>query len=230
MRHLTGKDERIFEDGLGPVSRLLALARALGEDAERLEDASVAEWERWLLDTRRTAIGGKIEAVAACPHCATKVRFAFGIDELPLPEKAPETALTVRDLADLERSALTGEAALAFLGARAEGIEEAVALRRLSSEARDCMLAALEAGSAGLGLDLAAECAACGGEIVLPFDVAAFLDDELRARARRLLDDIHVIASAYHWSEDAILALPRQRRLAYLERIEAERLTPSVPS
>ena len=44
--------------------------------------------------------------------------------------------------------------------------------------------------------------------MTVPFDIARFLDDELAGRATRLLDEIHLIAMAYHWSEAAILALP----------------------
>lgn len=38
-----------------------------------------------------------------------------------------------------------------------------------------------------------------------------------------LLDDIHRLASQYHWSEREILALPRARRNDYLRRIDDER-------
>jgi hypothetical protein len=49
--------------------------------------------------------------------------------------------------------------------------------------------------------------------------VAAFVWEEIEACAARLLDDVHVLARAYGWSERAILALPEMRRAAYLERV-----------
>ena len=55
--------------------------------------------------------------------------------------------------------------------------------------------------------------------MVLPFDVAAFLDGEMGARAARLLDEVHLLALSYHWSEAEILALPSDRRQDYLKRI-----------
>ena len=35
----------------------------------------------------------------------------------------------------------------------------------------------------------------------------------------RLYEEIHVLATHYHWSEPAILALPRSRRQRYLALI-----------
>ena len=38
-----------------------------------------------------------------------------------------------------------------------------------------------------------------------------------------LLDQVHRLAANYHWSEQEILALPKQRRAAYLKRLDKER-------
>jgi hypothetical protein len=52
-----------------------------------------------------------------------------------------------------------------------------------------------------------------------PVDMARILATAIEAAADALMDDIHDIALAYHWSEDAILALTPARRRAYLERL-----------
>ena len=44
----------------------------------------------------------------------------------------------------------------------------------------------------------------------------AYLWDEIDARARRLLDEVHALARTYCWSEEQILALSETRRRAYL--------------
>jgi hypothetical protein len=41
-------------------------------------------------------------------------------------------------------------------------------------------------------------------------------------RAARLLQDVHRLALAYHWSEPQIWNLPLRRRLAYLLQLEAD--------
>jgi hypothetical protein len=38
-----------------------------------------------------------------------------------------------------------------------------------------------------------------------------------------ILHDIHQIAMHYHWSQESITALPRQRRKQYLKMIHAAR-------
>ena len=50
-------------------------------------------------------------------------------------------------------------------------------------------------------------------------DVARFLLREVAAAARRLMADIHELASAYGWSEAAIASMSAARRAAYLEML-----------
>lgn len=69
--------------------------------------------------------------------------------------------------------------------------------------------------------DIALElvCPACGTAWGAPFDIVRFLWSELDAWALRILDDVHVLASRYGWSEVAILALTPQRRRHYRDLI-----------
>lgn len=60
-----------------------------------------------------------------------------------------------------------------------------------------------------------AHCPACAALNRVPIDAAAWLADF----DSRPLDDVHVIASVYHWSEEEILSLSRDRRRSYLQRI-----------
>ena len=68
-------------------------------------------------------------------------------------------------------------------------------------------------------LQLGLACEACAGEWTLAFDSGAFLWEEIEARAMALLDDVHRLALAYGWSEQAILSMNESRRAAYLERL-----------
>jgi hypothetical protein len=44
----------------------------------------------------------------------------------------------------------------------------------------------------------------------------------LTGRAGRLLQDVHRLALAYHWSEPQVWQLPLRRRLAYLMALESD--------
>jgi hypothetical protein len=56
---------------------------------------------------------------------------------------------------------------------------------------------------------------------VLDLDIGRFLWTEVRRAATRLLGDVHTLAAAYGWSEQAILDLSAGRRAAYLELVGA---------
>jgi len=60
-------------------------------------------------------------------------------------------------------------------------------------------------------------CSACGHKWQLLLDIEGFLWAKISAMARRLLHQVHALASAYGWSESDIMALSSVRRHAYLE-------------
>jgi hypothetical protein len=70
-------------------------------------------------------------------------------------------------------------------------------------------------------IHLALNCPSCEHKWMAPFDIVAFLWREISAAARRLLREVHTLASAYGWTESEILALSPVRRRAYLEMIGA---------
>lgn len=63
------------------------------------------------------------------------------------------------------------------------------------------------------------ECPECGNHCDETLDLPSFLWTEIEARARRLLTEIHTLASAYGWTEREILSLSEPRRALYLEMV-----------
>ncbi len=61
------------------------------------------------------------------------------------------------------------------------------------------------------------DCASCGHRWTSPFDIARYLWTELETHARRLLYDVHALATAYGWAEADVLAVSPARRRYYLE-------------
>jgi hypothetical protein len=68
-------------------------------------------------------------------------------------------------------------------------------------------------------IELKLDCPECAFSWQSPFDIVSFLWSELDAWARRMLREIHILASYYGWSEADIIALSPQRRLRYRELI-----------
>lgn len=64
-------------------------------------------------------------------------------------------------------------------------------------------------------------CAECKHEWQSLFDIATFFWTELEIHAKRLLNEIYILARAYHWREQEILALTPLRRRWYLEMVTA---------
>ena len=68
---------------------------------------------------------------------------------------------------------------------------------------------------------LTLHCPNCESDREETLDVAAFLWAEIEARARRLLLEVHTLASAYGWSETEILSLSEDRRARYVEMVQS---------
>jgi hypothetical protein len=68
-------------------------------------------------------------------------------------------------------------------------------------------------------LQIDISCPLCHQENQLSFDIASFLWIEVEALARRLLEEVHILASAYCWSEGEILAMSSMRRQIYLNLV-----------
>lgn len=62
-------------------------------------------------------------------------------------------------------------------------------------------------------------CPECGHGAEETLDIAAFLWAEIEAGARRSVQEVHELASAYGWPEPAILSMSPARRALYLETV-----------
>ncbi len=62
-------------------------------------------------------------------------------------------------------------------------------------------------------------CAACNSTSSILFDVMAFVWLEINRFAQRTLHEVHLLATAYGWSEADILAMSPPRRQFYLDQL-----------
>lgn len=214
-----------------PVDRaLLALGAAFPEQSfDELADLPVGRRDAALLELRCETFGPRVEGYTDCPGCGAQLEFevdgaslAEGM-HLPAPEESVIVAgahfrlPTSRDLARI--AGVSDEQAAArqlFDLCRVRGDEDAgVDVRLVEVEA--CMAEADPAANATFALT----CEACGHHWEQVFDIAEFLWEEIEARAKRLLRDVHVLARTYAWPEQDILAMSDARRETYLEMVPA---------
>ena len=95
-------------------------------------------------------------------------------------------------------------------------VQPAPERRALSSP---MVLEQFEQLNAAAELSCTIACPAARAQDVLDLDIARFLWTEVRRAASRLLGEIHTLASAYGWSEQAITPMSAGRRAAYLEML-----------
>jgi hypothetical protein len=172
----------------------------------------------------------QITLSARCSHegCGEPMELELELSACALGERARETEWRDPSGSAWLLRAPCGEDQRRWEAADAPPSAAAIARTLLASEREipppwlGPMGAALEALDPLNALELAAICPACGGPNDIELDLEAVLLERAAGRRERLLDMVHRIARAYHWSEAEILALPPARRARYLERIERE--------
>lgn len=90
--------------------------------------------------------------------------------------------------------------------------------QQLTGEELDQIEQQLEKGSPAIADEVITQCPYCSKDVKLTLNfIGGLLEEE------SILHDIHQIAMHYHWSQEAIVALPRHRRKQYLKMINAAR-------
>jgi hypothetical protein len=222
----------LWEQGLRrhPVDRALLLCAWARPEVPgpRLAELPLGALNAALLRLREACFGGRIDAYVDCPRCGERLGLLLDAGELldgavesDSPGDLELAGLRFRvpcsrDLATVAGTALDAEAA-------AHRLLELCCLeaRDASSDQLAELLAEVETGLAALDpaadISLALACDSCGHGWEADFDIGALLWEEIEARARGLLGEIHGLARAYGWTEPEILALSPERRAAYLE-------------
>jgi hypothetical protein len=216
---------------------LLALASP-GTQPDELAALPVGERDRRLLDLRAALFGRELDGLDTCPECEEPVSFSVRVEALRAePAQAAAAGLSLdadgfelrfrlptgADLAAISREHDSSVARarlleLCVLGATRNGAD--VTVESLPVAVTEALASSMAEADPQGDVELALDCPACGHSWRVCFDVASFLWAEVDAWSRRTLDDVHVLASAYGWSEDEILALG-PRRQHYLERVGA---------
>ncbi|MGX1566386.1 T4 family baseplate hub assembly chaperone [Streptomyces sp. NPDC055506] len=227
-----------WESGLGqaPAGRAVLLHRAarpdLGGDQQALLSLPVGEREADLFALRRALFGERMQVRLDCSACGADMEFELDAGEFartladrgePLVRVAEdgwEVEFRVPGVADLTAAARAADPrgvllARCVVSAVREG--EPVSADTLPVAVQRRIAEAAQAADPGADLTLNIACPECGEPTRAELDIASYLWTELDAWARDLLLDVHLLATAYGWSEPEILALSPLRRRYYLE-------------
>jgi hypothetical protein len=176
---------------------------------------------------RATIFGSRMEAFATCPDCGAHLELTADPralaqrlqSEPAVAEEAGGYRMRPVNSLDLMASgqAASEEEARAILLARSLGLETHDLT--LLGDASGAIAELFDRVNSSAEIRIRLECAVCSSRPVLDLDVARYLLREISAAARRLMLDIHELASAYGWSEADIVAISPARRAAYLEML-----------
>ena len=218
------------------AAALLAAAAAPDVAPDALAELTIGERETALLALHVRTFASRLEGFVRCPACDESLEVELGESQLrTILERSPE--LGEHDLAvggfelrfrlltcgDLEAASRAVDAAAArrllvqrsVLSARRNG--EAVAPDALPEDVVAALADRLVACDPQAEIALAVTCPECGHAWRAVIDAATFLWSEVSLAARRLLEEVHVLARSYGWTEAEVLSLSRRRRRLYVE-------------
>lgn len=234
-------DLDIVFDGVDRASTVTSLLAACVADADgRAVDADET-WD-WTLNQRLQALiamrlasgDAAIELQATCTQCGETMELGLDLQTFagdPVPprfgwrdENGAELALRLPSGRDLQRWMRDGVQSHETF---AISLIEAVAGQPVDAgqPALPAWLSALddafEAHDPLTALRLQTRCPACAHDNTIACDLEALLLAGFARTQASLLDDVLRLATAFHWSEAEILALPRWRRSHYLRQLDA---------
>jgi hypothetical protein len=234
MKPLSNRDFLdLWEQGssMHPLDRALL---ALGLAVPEAQHGMPADWplgrrNRALVELRCACFGSRLKAWTACTRCAEKMEFELDGKVLaPSANDADYGGGAVVVNGQQFRLPTSRDVALV-----AQESDSEIAARRLAERCRitgddsaACPVIDLEEVGRQMSLAdpmaeilIALACPTCGSDNSTHLDIAGFLWTEIEARAKRLLLEVHTLASAYGWTEQTVLSLSEHRRAAYLQLV-----------
>ncbi|OLD64240.1 MAG: phage baseplate protein [Chloroflexi bacterium 13_1_20CM_50_12] len=223
-----------------PVDRALTmLAAALPElPPEKLLALSIGQRDAYLLTIHERNFGGRFASFARCQECQEQLEFVLDVADMRVVQGSEITDQVQEMTAEgvelhfrlpnsLDLAAISSYRDIA--AARNQLVKRCVLQacqdsHDVAAEALpEAVLAAIASQmieldpQADVQLDLT--CPACGHGWPVIFDIVAFCWSEVCAAAKRLLQEVHILALAYGWREADILSMGAIRRQFYLEMV-----------
>lgn len=241
LRRPRGEDDLLLCESTDNGVRLaleLASRLARRSDGAELawEAATLTDLDAVLIFIRSVEFGYQLRAETVCPSpsCRRRIDVSFGLDGyLSSNQPAVPRGLTaagdgwyrLRELPALFRLPTAGDliAALPEVDPASFLYEACIQPQPAPASCRLQLERAMSVMAPNLARDLQVACPECGDSISVRFDPLDYTLRELRGPAADVHEEVHILASTYHWREADILALPRQRRTAYVEIAEQAR-------
>jgi hypothetical protein len=212
-----------------PADQVDALLERTAGQSPR--DWPLARRHRDLLAARVRRWGRQLEAIADCPGCAGEIELSVDVSHLIGEVSEPEGEHSLdTPTARISFRLPTSDDVEAVRHLADPGVRRRTFVERCMTSAPDDSAPLSDENVAAL-IDAMADadpvgtvtfelcCPDCSCLWTEPLDLVAFVARQVAEEARRMLAEVHVLASAYGWSEGEILALPTRRRGLYVELV-----------
>lgn len=233
LRSLCGTDEMSIQNtGTQNLVNLLESLIQPSTSGSKVPATKIvtADRDRLLALLYISMYGYKVESTVSCLECRQKFDLDFSLIELlDHYQPSPVTALESGKY-ELEPGISfrlpTGEDELLIDGYRGAEAEKKLLERCLlegnaetDNEKIQVKMAEL---APVLSMEMQAVCPECGQQQQVQFDMQSFFLAKLKQEKNVLVQEVHNIASQYHWSHQEILNLPRQVRKQYAALIQPD--------
>jgi len=213
-----------------PLDRgLLALSAAFPSVSDDCADWPLGQRNRALFELHACCFGPNLQGWSACPRCSEKVEF--DLDGSLLMAASPQVSSGTSVMIRGGQFRLPNSRDLACVLTA----DPDTAGVRLLERCRICdgsggawnEAALHDAGEILAAADplaetqLALDCPSCSHQWNDVIDIGGFVWAEIESRARRLLEEVHTLASAYGWDEAETLSLSTARRASYIRMVQA---------
>jgi hypothetical protein len=239
----TGHDDMAVADSATGLAGAVACVSAcvVDDTGERIDAGAlpVGDLDALVVARRRELLGDPFVAEGRCAGCGAEVDIRFGLTAYAAHHRPRVPRGAVPEVGGWWRLPRQGVrvrvptagdvlAASSSASPRAE-----LVARCVRGETSAATVRAAERAMASLGPTLRAEvagtCPECGAGVALDVDARELCLTELRFLAASVHDDVHLLATAYGWTEDAILSLPSRRRRRYAALVAGEVAREALP-
>jgi hypothetical protein len=207
---------------------------------DQLAALTIGQRDGCLFDLHEKTFGSTLKGVVACPQCTEHVEFTVSTADFQIPQepdfdgKENAEELMVRNAKikfrlpnSIDLATAAGcedvETAYSLIAQRCvmEAIanEKSVTAKELSAEVINRLAARMAEREPQTEIFLDFRCPTCSYKWQMVFDIVTFLWKEISMYAKRLLQEVHTLASAYKWREADILSMSPIRRRYYLEMV-----------
>ncbi len=231
---------RVWERGVGESSvtqalSLLAVAvpKMVISDLARLP---IGRRDALLLTLREQLFGSRVQTQLMCPKCHNDLDLVFDVDQIRVPVESGSREEFVCEVDDYQVTFRlpTSEDLLMVVhepdAAAAKQlllercllrvVHHGEAITELPSPLAEQVIARMAEVDPQGDVELAVTCGTCGHQWYALFDIVSFVWREIGAWAKRLLREVHLLASVYGWAEADILGMSAWRRQCYLDMVQ----------